>query len=493
MVSSMMKAASAPLDKLEQQKQILEWQQEDYRTINTALYSFRDKAFNLKLEGTFNSKNAVSSDDTVAGVTAASNASEGTYTIKVNNLASGVFKGSTAALADEKDADGNNLNLYNQFAEFGLSGLLSTDNISVTINGKVLQFDLDQDTINTVASKINDADLGIKASYDSDLNRFFLTTTTTGSTANISISSDTVGFISNLGTDDNTSILKLNINQGAGVSYNGQNASVDAGDAVGLESASNTITVNGLTLNLKNTGNSTITVTRDIDAVVDSIKDLVDAYNETLSTLYSKVQEERNRDYNPLTDDQKKEMSETEIKNWEAKARSGLLRNDTLLNNVISEFRETMSGIVTGLSGQYNSLGEIGIKTQSYTDNGKLYIDEDALRQALTKDPDGVKELFTNASNSNDKKGISVKLYNISVNEIKYISDKAGSSSSFSSVDNSYIGKRLTQMNDEIEEWEERLNDIEDRYYKQFTAMETAINKMNSQSSWLSQQFNSGS
>jgi flagellar hook-associated protein 2 len=157
----------------------------------------------------------------VAGVTAASNASEGTYTIKVNNLASGVFKGSTAALADEKDADGNNLNLYNQFAEFGLSGLLSTDNISVTINGKVLQFDLDQDTINTVASKINDADLGIKASYDSDLNRFFLTTTTTGSTANISISSDTVGFISNLGTDDNTSILKLNINQGAGVSYNG--------------------------------------------------------------------------------------------------------------------------------------------------------------------------------------------------------------------------------------------------------------------------------
>lgn len=493
MVSSMMKAESAPLDKLEQQKQILEWQQEDYRALNTALYSFKDKAFNLKLERTFNAKNAASSNETVAGVSAGANAVEGTYTIKVNNLATGVFKGSTSELTDEKDTSGNSLTLYQQFTEFQSRGLQSTDNISVTINGTTLQFDLDQDTINTIAAKINEADLGVTASYDSDLNRFFLTTTTTGNAANISIASDTAGFISNLGTDDNTSILKLSINQGAGVSYNGQDASVDVGDAVGLESAGNTITVNGLTLNLKNTGNSTITVTRDTDAVVASIKEFVDAYNETLSTLNSKMQEERDRDYAPLTDAQKKEMSETEIKNWEAKAHSGLLRNDTQLQDLVSNFRSSVTGIVKGVGGQFDSLSEIGITTQSYKDNGKLYIDEDALRQALSKDPDGVKDLFANTGSSNDEKGVSARLYDIVSDGIKYLSDKAGSSSSFSSVDNSYIGKRLTEMNDEIDDWEEKLKDIENRYYEQFTAMETAINKMNTQSSWLAQQFGTSS
>jgi len=205
-VSDMMTAESTTLNKLEQQKQILEWQQEDYRTLNTALYSFKEKAFNLKLEGTFNAQTAASSNSTVAGVTAGADATEGTYTITVNNLAAGVSKGSTAALADEKDVNGNTLTLYNQFAELGVRGLSSTDSIAVTINGTALEFDLDQDTIGSVVTKINNADMGVKASYDSNLNRFFLTTTSTGSESGITISSDTANFLSN---GSNNSILNL--------------------------------------------------------------------------------------------------------------------------------------------------------------------------------------------------------------------------------------------------------------------------------------------
>jgi flagellar hook-associated protein 2 len=486
-VSNLMKSESVTLDKLEQKQQILNWQQEDYRNLNTALYSFKDQAFSLKLEGTFNAKNAASSDATVLAVTAGVSSTEGTYAIKVNSLAAGVTRGSTTALASGKDADGKTLTLYEQFTEFATRGLSETDNITVNINGTDLTFDLDTDNMSTMVAKINNSKLGVKASYDSDLNRFFLTTDSTGSSSQITISSDTANF---LASDSNDSILKLNIDEG--VVYNGQNASINFGDATNLESATNTIKVNGITFNLKSEGSSTITVTRDIDAVVKSITDFVNSYNETLSTLYSKVQEKRDRDYGPLTKAQKENMSEAEITKWETIARSGLLRNDALLQNTINNFRSSISGTVAGIDGEYKTLSQIGITTQLYTDNGKLFLDESALREALTQDLNGVKKLFTNSSTTDGEKGIAYKLYEISSDGIKYISNKAGSTSSFSTVDTSYIGKRLVEMKQAIDKWEDKLANLEDRYYRRFTAMETAINKMNNQSSWLAAQFGSG-
>ena len=486
-VKDMMFAKKIPLDKLEQQKQILEWQREDYRTLNTALYSFKDKAFKMNLEGTFNTKSATSSNSAVITATAGASSAAGTYTITVNSLAAGVSKGSTSQLVDEKNGDGKVLTLYEQFAEFGTRGFSAGDNITVNINGTALEFDLDTDTINTVAAKINNANLGVKASYDSTYNRFFLNTIATGSEAALTISSDTAGFLSN---DLNSSILKLNIDKG--VSCHGVNASVDVGDATGLESATNTITVNGLTLNLKDTGSSTLNVSRDTESMFTVITDFVKAYNDTINSLYSKVQEERYRDYKPLTEAQKENMKDDEITKWEKKARSGLLRNDQLLQNTISNLRSAMSRVVD-IDGQYNRLSQIGITTRSYMDNGKLYIDESALRKALSDDPEGVKDLFTNYGSTTDQKGIADKLYNVTTDGVKYLADKAGSASSFSTVDNSYIGKRLTEMDKVIENWQKKLEDIENRYYKKFTAMETALNKMNAQSLWLTQQFGAGS
>ena len=486
-VSDMMKAARIPVDKLEQQKQLLLWQQEDYRTLNKSLYDFRNKAFDMKLNSTFLTRKTDSSNESVATISATAAAQEGSYTITVNSLAAGVAKGSSIALADEQDSNGNTLTLFNQFADFSLRGYADTDVVMVNINGTDLEFDLGQDTINTVAAKINNANLGVTASYDSSLNRFFLTTTATGSEAEIIINSDSAGFFAN---GSHNSILNLNIDEAT--SYNGKNASIDFGDAVGLEFAANTVAVNGLTLNLKNTGVTNITVARDIDAAVTSIKAFVDAYNETLDTLSGKVLEKRERDFLPLTDAQKKEMSDSEIEKWETKARQGLLRNDMLLQNIISDLRGGRSRIVQGIEGAYNSLTTIGITFGSNDYNGKLEINETALREALTRDPDSVKKLFTNPG-SNEEKGIAVRLYELTANAVKYIADKAGSSSSFSTVDNSYIGKRLTETNQAIEKWEKKLESMENRYYAQFTAMETLINQMNTQASWLAMQFGSGS
>ncbi len=484
-VEDLMVAERIPLDKLEQDKQILEWQQEDYRSLNSSLFSFRTEVFDMKLQSAFNVKTATSSDEDVIEVTAGANAADGTYSIVVNNLASGVIKGSTVELADAQDAEGNNLTLFEQFEEFASRGFIETDTISVTINGTELEFDLDEDTIFTVVAEINNSDLGITASYDNTYNRFFLTTTSTGSDAEITISSDEANFISK---NASSAILALNLDEG--VTYNGQDASVSIGDVTNLESSSNTITINGLNLNLQDTGSSTVIVSRDIDTIVNSITGFVNSYNNIMETLYNKVHEERHLDYLPLTDAQKEEMSETEVELWEERARSGLLRNDMFLNNVINNMRTAMSRVVNDTDGQYDTLSGIGISTRLWNDNGQLYINETTLREALSEDPEGVKELFTNTSETDDnKKGIASYLYDVVDAGIEYLSDKAGSESSFSMVDNSYIGKRLSALDLEIEDWEKRLVEAEDKYWRQFTFMETMINQMNTQSAWLAQQF----
>ncbi|MBO8167959.1 MAG: flagellar hook-associated protein 2 [Thermoanaerobacteraceae bacterium] len=486
-VKDLMKAERIPLDKLQQEKQLLEWKQEDYREINKSLFELRDVVFDMKLQGTFNTKNAASSNESVLEAAAGGSATEGIYTVTVNSLAEGVSKASTAGLADETD-NGNTKTLYQQFqAEFDARGITSTDNISFTLNGTTITVDLDQDNIYTLVSKINDADLGVKASYDADLNRFFLTTETTGSSAQITVSADSANLLS---TGTNNSILKLNLD--TGTTYTGKDASYDFGDAKGLTSSTNSATINGLTLYFKGTGTATVTVTRDTDALFEKIKDFVEKYNETLEKITEKLQEKRYRDYPPLTEAQKEEMTDKQVELWEEKARSGLLRNDWILNDLVSNMRMAVNSIVENISSQYKSLAEIGISTSNWYEMGKLHINEDKLKEALNKDPEGIKKLFTNASDIDSEKGIAYKLYDVVVNGTERITDKAGRDSSFSLVDNSYIGEKLRQMNEEIDQWEERLNEIEDRYWREFTRMERAINQMNAQSMWLAQQFGGG-
>ncbi len=483
-VNSLMAAESAPLNKLEQQKQILEWQQEDYRSLNNALYSLKDAASGLRLESTFLARTASVANTAILTATAAKNAGEGAYTITVSQLAAGVSKASTVQLAEEKDTDGNSLSLFEQFSEFGTRGYTSADTITVNINGTDLEFNLGTDNISTVVSKINAADLGVRASYDSTYNRFFLTTESTGSAAAINISADSANF---LGSGTNSSILQLSVD--VGTSYSGQNAVFSVGDAAGMESSTNNVSINGLTMALASTGTTTVTVAQDTGTIVNSIKAFVDAYNDTLDKLYDKLSEKRNLNYAPLTDAQKKEMSDKEIEQWEAKAHSGLLRSDPTLQKIATDLRSTLTRMVSGLSGSFDSLSEIGITTGSYSENGKLHLDEDKLKQALSTDADGIKELFTNSSDLTAEKGVGATLYSTLTDSIKYISDKAGSSSSLTAADNSYIGKRLTELKDRIDDWEDRLDKIKERYYKKFTAMEEAINNMNAQSAWINAQF----
>lgn len=495
MVRDMMKVERMRVDKLEQKKQALEWRQDDYQEINSSLRALRDAVFQMKLQGSFLTKKAVSSNTAAVEAAAGAGAVAGSYDVTVTQLATGVTKGSQGTLADEVDTDGSTKTLAEQF------GLTGTITFTLEGSGGTHEFSFDTGTANiyTVAAAINEADLGINAGYDAALDRFSLTTTSTGEAAIIKVTNDVNHFLSgdqDAGVDgmgdpgiengDNTLGLLL---KGDGTSYEGHNASFDFGDMTGLTSATNTVTVNGLTLTLKEAGSTTVTVSRDTDAVYDKIAAFVEKYNEVMGKVYDELYEERYSDYQPLTDDQREELTDKQIEQWEEKAKSGLLRSDATLFSLGGRLRQGVSAPVGGASAKgYNSLAAIGIKTTADYFSPRLEIDEEDLRQALEEEPDGVMNLFTQSSEVDGELGIAQRLYAALDIGIDQIIDKAGGGE-FSLVDNSVIGKQVSDLNDQIVAWEERLLQIEDRYWRQFSAMEEAIQQMNAQSMWLAQQF----
>ncbi|KAB0442218.1 flagellar filament capping protein FliD [Lysinibacillus fusiformis] len=239
----------------------------------------------------------------------------------------------------------------------------------------------------------------------------------------------------------------------------------------------------------------TMTSTTNVDDIMAKIKEFVTTYNGLIKDFTDQTKETKYRDYTPLTSEQKEEMSESEIKLWEEKAKSGLLRGDTLIREGLSSMRSLVYQSNPGIDSKYNTLFSIGITTtKNYNDGGTLEIDETKLRKALEEDPDAVEKLFKNSEGKKedvvdgktvDTRGYLDKLRESMKNLEINIEKKAGRSTM---TDAQYaIGKNLMDTESRISTWKSKLENIEARYWKQFTAMEQAINKANSQSSMFSQ------
>lgn len=292
---------------------------------------------------------------------------------------------------------------------------------------------------------------------------------------------------------------------------NGKDAAINL-DGVDLTQSANTFSISGVTYNLKSvsltdpgTGaaiSTTINVKADIEKTIDTIQSFVDTYNSLLNVINKTVNETRYRDYLPLTDDQKSAMKDSEITAWENKARSGLLHNDATLAGMVNTMRRNITSPISGLSGKYTTASSIGIRTGSYIDDdgnltseydngGKLYVDEADLRKALEEDPDAVYKIFGTIGDTTDKSGVANRLNDQLGKVLTQLSTQAGYPSSTDT--SSVLAKRLVDYNKRINDMSDQLDMIQDRYYKQFDAMEQAIAQMNKQSAWLSNQLGSGS
>lgn len=292
------------------------------------------------------------------------------------------------------------------------------------------------------------------------------------------------------------------------LSNKGTNAKYKIND-LEMESQTNTINIQGYSIKLTGTFNTdyssttqgvSVSASNDIDSMMTKIKEFVTTYNGLVTDLNNSLKENKYRDYAPLTSEQREGMSESEVKLWEEKARSGLLRNDSTLREGLSKMRSNFMGEIGGLNDSaIDSLSEIGITTSSkVTDGGTLVINETKLRAALEKDPDQVSKIFTQMgkaedtvidpvtgqSKNVDSRGI-VKRLRDSIDNFKLqIEKKAGRSTMTDSQYN--IGKSMIDLDKRIDRMQTRLVSVEQRYWKQFSAMESAINKANSQSSIFS-------
>ncbi|MGE5390236.1 MAG: flagellar filament capping protein FliD [Deltaproteobacteria bacterium] len=354
MVQKMVSAQQTKIDRDKQKMQILEWQQESYRDTNLKLLAFRNTITDLKLPSTFTGKKTTSSDESVIKATATADAGNGTYIIKVNSLYAGVTKISTSELAEYQE------HLADQF---GITGT-----ISFTLKGKdgvdkVYSFDTTTKSINDVVNAINAnaGTTGITAGYSEGGNRFILSTADKGEDAVINLVADGDSFIQNT--------LKLGMATGA---YTGTNASIDYEGATGIEFESNEFALNDINFSLYQTGTAAITVASDIDTPVEKITKFVEAYNAVIENINTKLHETRTYDkashsykYMPLTADQKEEMTDDQIKNWETQAKKGIMRNEQILQSLSLKLRNLFNGI---MNNNENIATEEGVTLTSQSD-----------------------------------------------------------------------------------------------------------------------------
>ncbi|HEX7055706.1 MAG TPA: flagellar filament capping protein FliD, partial [Bacilli bacterium] len=347
------------------------------------------------------------------------------------------------------------------------------------INGQKITYS-SSDTLQDLINKVNSSAAGVTMSYDVYSDKISFTTKGTGAAAKVQLQDGSAGnFIAAMNLDTNV--------------VSGADADVTI-DNVQYFRSTNSLTVNGVTYNLAATAsNLSISIGRDTDAMFDKIKGFVDKYNETVKAIDGKRYEPKFKDYPPLTDEQKSEMKDEDIKLWEEKAKSGLLHGDSILSNISRNLRALLSATIQNASSGYDALYKIGITTAPYDaknpqNAGTLVIDEDKLRAALAADPDGVANLFNNfpgASPVAAEKGIAFQMYDQITSGINDLIEKAGLVGGLTDDITNELGEQVHDLQNDIDLLQVKLNDKEDYYYRQFTAMEQAIQKANSISMYL--------
>ncbi|OQP07645.1 flagellar cap protein FliD [Geobacillus sp. 46C-IIa] len=479
-VKDLMKAERMPLDKLQQKKQLLEWQRDDYRAMNTLLQGLDDYLFsNITLQSSMLKKTVSSSNEAVVAATAGSSAANVATTIQVSQVATSAVWLSDAGTRVDKasfsvDADTTlTINVTN--------GDGSTKQATITVKQGT--------TLDGLIAQLNgDANLGVSAFYDEQTGRISIMKKETGAQASLVLADQATAdfFAQKLGFTG----------AAAGQDLTGKTAGQDAQVTInGLTTtrSSNTFTINGVTYTVKGTGTATVSVSTDVDAMVNAIKGFVDKYNDVIAKINAELKEERYRDYPPLTDEQKEAMTEKQVELWEEKARSGMLRGDSILSSALSQMRMDLYTKVEGanIPSGFSQLAQLGITTSSnYLDGGKLIIDETKLREKIKENPEAVYQLFNQDGATDAEKGIARRLRDTIKETIGKIEQKAGKT--IWTNQQFAIGRDLIQINDQIDRFEDRLKLIEDRYYRQFTAMEEAIQRANQQSMYLMNAFGGG-
>lgn len=493
MVKSMLTADQEKIDKAQQKEQTVKWQQEIYREVMSDVIDFNDKYFSLTSKDSILSSSAwntlsiTSSNNNVITATGTAGANNIDYKFDVKKLAEPAKATSSVSLnKDSKLVDDLKAT---KDAKFKIA--IGTNEKGEAIYSKDITIE-DNDTIETLISKINNSNDGvIKASYSEMTGKFTIESTKTGDSSGFAIVDETGKNISN-----SLDFLDLQTNSYA-IDSNGTTQSNFTGVAVGsnsiievsskdgtftktLSEESNTFTIDGVRYNVNTIGSAEITSTQDTAPVVEKMKAFVDDYNKIMDRVYDLVTEKTNKDYKPLTEAQKEEMSEEEIEKWEKKSKEGILRND-------SEMRKFMNDMENAIFGdKMDVLREMGISThEDYNKKGQIALDESKFVQALQNDSEKVYEVFAKGSDSMmERMKSTIKNYVGTSGSI--FAQKAGIEKTASMANNLY-SEQLKKQAALIKTLQNKMSDKEEKLYLKFGNLESQMNKLNSQMNYFMQ------
>ena len=345
----------------------------------------------------------------------------------------------------------------------------------IQING--VEFSIKNNTsLRSVMNQINNSNAGVNLSYSEISDTFTLESTATGAGANIEIK-DEDGFLASLGLVSGASAEEPNVTAGQNAVFY-----ID-GERVERESNKN-ISVNGMFMTLEATSEEAIKVetSADTSSLKDMIVGFVNDYNEMIEMINKARTEERSRDYAPLTDAQKKEMSDSEIEKWEEKAKAGILRNDSALNSISSKLSSLMYTSFNGFS-----FYEMGVQSAGYAENGKLTISEDKLDTALSTKSEQVKDFFLGEKGfgnaMKDAVNSAVKTSGPKGSRGSLI-ERAGIGNTASDTENN-ITSKIKDIKKYIETLQDRLEQRQQYWWKKFSALESLVANMDGMSSLI--------
>lgn len=499
MVKQMMQPYNMKVDKQKQDKQLLQWKQDIYRELITDIRGLKDSYMdnakpndNLLMQKNYSGYDITSSEgSSSATATAGVGAVEGNYIVNVTKLAVGTKITSATTL-------GNTVTNRTKLSEL-IPKVINGNKITLTVNGGTAIDITVADptmTIQQFTDKVNSETKGAVVARFSELTQSFsFETSSKGGTTDLVIS----------GSAEITQAFKIDA---GGIKTAGDYAHLSITPPGGTETqvnnkSTNDFTIDGINYSLKGSGTTTLSVTANTDKTYDKIMGFITKYNELIDKVKVKVEQKQQNSFKPLTDDQKKEMEPEEIKIWEDKAKEGLIKGDSSLNSMLSSMRSAFFDKVDGVS---ISLKELGFTTSSdYTQRGKIIIDESLtadeakkkFSDALKSNGPGVADLFSKASEDKGEQGIFTKLnsivedYTNPFGEKGILLKKAGIKGNTTEFKN-LLSEQMIQKDKFISELTKKLAAKENSFYAKFTRLEVAMNKLNSQSSWLTQQFSQG-
>lgn len=274
----------------------------------------------------------------------------------------------------------------------------------------------------------------------------------------------------------------------------GQDSEIELNGAT-FTSNSNNYSINGITIQVtaktKDDEQVTITTDTDVDAIYKSIKDMFTEYNKLIKSMDEAYNADSSKGYEPLTDDEKSAMTDDEVEKWETKIKNSLLRKDDTLSSIINTMKNDMASSIT-INGKSYALSSFGIATQGYfasgeNEKGVYHIDgdsddsvtsgnDDKLRAAIAGDPETVVSFFSQLFS---------KVYTDLGNKMA----TSSVSSAYTVYNDKQMNKQYSEYTTKISDAESKITTWEDYYYSKFSAMESALSKLNSQTSSMSGLF----